>query len=354
VLDCDNTLWGGIIGEDLLGGIHLDPHSYPGKVYWRAQQDFLSLERQGVLLCLNSKNNATDVDEVLEKHPFAVLRHEHLAARKVNWTDKVSNLRAIAEELNIGLDSLVFVDDSDFECEAVRTALPMVRVFQVPKALPEYASVVREIRELFLAGGVSAESRSKTAQYRQRQAALESSAQFASHEEYLTSLDLRVQVARDDRANVPRISELTLKSNQFNLTTLRQSPAEIQQRMDGDSGTVYSLTVSDRFGSAGLTGVALVSWDAEVARLDAFLMSCRVIGRGVEFCFWPLIVDDAKRRHCRYFEAEYRPTAKNAQVANFCERLGLESSIGADGVKRYRAALDDLKPPPNDWIKVIE
>ncbi len=354
VLDCDNTLWGGIIGEDLLGGIQLDPHSYPGKVYWRAQQEFLSLERQGVLLCLNSKNNAADVDEVLEKHPFAVLRHEHLATRKVNWTDKVSNLRAIAEELNIGLDSLVFVDDSDFECEAVRTALPMVKVFQVPKALPEYAGIVREIRELFLAGGVSAESRSKTAQYRQRQAAIESSAQFATQEEYLASLDLRVQVARDDRASVPRISELTLKSNQFNLTTLRQSPAEIQQRMDAETGTVYSLTVADRFGSAGLTGVALLSWDGEVARLDAFLMSCRVIGRGVEFCFWPLIVADAKRRGCRFFEAEFRPTTKNAQVADFCERLGLAASPEADGVKRYRAPLDDLKPPPSDWIKVIE
>jgi FkbH-like protein len=236
----------------------------------------------------------------------------------------------------------------------VRNALPMVRVFQVPKALSEYAGVVKEIRELFLAGGVSVESRSKTAQYRQRQAAIESSAKFATQEEYLASLDLRVQVVRDDRANVPRISELTLKSNQFNLTTLRQSPAEIQQRMEGDSGTVYSLTVLDRFGSAGLTGVALVSWDAEVARLDAFLMSCRVIGRGVEFCFWPLIVDDAKQLGCLYFEAEYRPTNKNAQVADFCERLGLEPRVGVDGVKRYRAALDDLKPPPNDWIKVIE
>lgn len=354
VLDCDNTLWGGIIGEDLLGGIQLDPHCYPGKVYWHAQQDFLSLERQGVLLCLNSKNNAADVDEVLKNHPFAVLRHEHLAVSKLNWTDKVSNLRAIAEELNIGLDSLVFVDDSDFECEAVRTALPMVRVFQVPKALPDYGGVMREIRELFLAGGVSVESRSKTAQYRQRQAALESSAQFETQEEYLASLDLRVQVARDDRGNVPRISELTLKSNQFNLTTLRQSPAEIQQRMDRDSDTVYSLTVSDRFGSAGLTGVALVCWDGEVARLDAFLMSCRVIGRGIEFCFWPHIVEDAKRRGCLYFEAEYRPTSKNAQVADFFECFGLEPHNGAEGVKRYRAALNALKPPPNDWIKVIE
>jgi FkbH-like protein len=354
MLDCDNTLWGGIIGEDLLGGIQLDPHSYPGKVYWRVQQEFLSLERQGVLLCLNSKNNAADVDEVLEKHPFTVLRHEHLAARKVNWTDKVSNLRAIAEELNIGLESLVFVDDSDFECEAVRTALPMVKVFQVPKALPEYAGVVHEIRELFLAGGVSAESRSKTAKYRQRQAAIESSTQFATQEEYLASLDMRVRVACDDRANVPRISELTLKSNQFNLTTLRQSPAEIQHRMDAETGTVYSLTVADRFGSAGLTGVALLSWDAEVARLDAFLMSCRVIGRGVEFCFWSRIVADAKRQGCRSFEAEFRPTAKNAQVAEFCERLGLVPSLDTDGVKRYRAALDDLKPPPTDWIKVIE
>lgn len=354
VLDCDNTLWGGIIGEDLLEGIKLDPHSYPGRVFWQAQQAFLALERQGVLLCLCSKNNPEDVDEVLDKHPASVLRREHIAARQVNWTDKVSNLQAIARELNIGLDSLVFIDDSDFECNAVRSALPAVRVFQVPKTLSDYPRLLGEIRELFLAGGISAESRSKTAQYRQRQEAAESSAQFETNEQYLASLDLRVQLARDDAASLARISELTLKSNQFNLTTLRQSPAEIRQRIDSESGTVYSLDVSDRFGDAGLTGVVLASWQGETARIDAFLMSCRVIGRGVEFCFWPALAEDARRHGCHIIEAEYRPTAKNAQVADFYDRLGLPLVAEDQGTRVYRAALDSFTPPPIDWIKVTQ
>lgn len=354
VLDCDNTLWGGIIGEDLIEGIKLDPHSYPGRVFWQAQQAFLALERQGVLLCLCSKNNPEDVDEVLDKHPNSVLRREHIAARQVNWTDKVSNLQAIARELNIGLDSLVFIDDSDFECNAVRSALPAVRVFQVPKALTDYPRLLTEIRELFLAGGISAESRSKTAQYRQRQEAAESSAQFETNEQYLASLDLRVQLSRDDAANLARISELTLKSNQFNLTTLRQSPAEIRQRIDSAAGAVYSLGVSDRFGNAGLTGVVLASWQGETAKIDAFLMSCRVIGRGVEFCFWPALAEDARRHGCRVIEAEYRPTAKNAQVADFYDRLGLSLVAEDNGTRYYRAALDSFTPPPIDWIKVTQ
>lgn len=354
VLDCDNTLWGGIIGEDLLDGIKLSPHSYPGRVFWQAQQVFLALERQGVLLCLCSKNNPEDVDEVLEKHPDAVLRREHIAARQVNWTDKVSNLKAIAQELNIGLDSLVFIDDSDFECNAVRSALPAVRVFQVPKNFTDYPRLLDEIRELFLAGGISAESRSKTAQYRQRQEAAQASAQFETNEQYLASLDLRVQLSRDEEASLARISELTLKSNQFNLTTLRQSPAEIRQRIDSDTGTVYSLGVSDRFGNAGLTGVVLASWLGETAKIDAFLMSCRVIGRGVEFCFWPALAEDARRRGCRFLEAEYRPTAKNAQVADFYDRLGLPLVSEDNGTRRYRTALDRFNPSPIDWIKVSQ
>lgn len=354
VLDCDNTLWGGIVGEDLLDGIRLDPHSYPGRVYWQAQQHFLSLERQGVLLCLCSKNNPQDVDEVLDKHPFSILRRENLALRKVNWIDKARNIRAIAEELNIGLDSLVFLDDSDFECNAIRAELPMVRVFQVPRNLADYEQTLNHIRELFLAGGVSAESRSKTAQYRQRQEAAEERSRFSTHEEYLASLGLEVALARNDAGNVARISELTLKSNQFNLTTLRQSTADIERRMRSPSDTVYSLTVVDRFGSAGLTGVALLRWVGDSAQVDAFLMSCRVIGRGVEFCFWPQVVADARSRGCHRIEAEYRPTAKNGQVADFYDRLGLRLVSEDNGVKRYRAELDEFTPPPTEWIKINE
>jgi FkbH-like protein len=352
VLDCDNTLWGGVVGEDLLAGIQLDPHSHPGKVYWRAQQAFLALERQGVLLCLCSKNNAADVDEVLDRHPHAVIRREHVAASRVNWQDKVSNLRSIAEELNIGLDSLVFVDDSAYECEAVRSALPMVRVVQVPAAITDYPRELQAVSRLFLAGGVSAESRSKTAQYRQRRAAAEAGAEFESHEAYLASLGLQVTLARDDRAQLARLSELTQKSNQFNLTTLRQTPAEIEQRMAGGQGAVFSLTVRDRFGDAGLTGIALLAWQGEVARVDAFLMSCRVIGRGVEFAVWPALAEAARRQGCTTLEACYRPTPKNAQVADFYDRLGLPLVDSVDGARQYRIALADFHPPTPDWIQV--
>lgn len=352
VLDCDNTLWGGVVGEDLVDGIKLDPHAYPGRVYWQAQLAYAALERQGMLLCLCSKNNPQDVDEVLQRHPNQVLSESRITLKKVNWTDKVTNLREIASELNIGLDSLVFVDDSDFECASVRTALPQVRVFQVPKALPDYGRVLREISELFLAGGVSDESRSKTEQYRQIQLASNEQSLYASQEDYLASLELKVNLRRNSMADIARISELTQKSNQFNLTTLRLTPGEIQDRMQGDEGCVYSLTVADRFGSAGLTGVAIVDRRDDVARIAAFLMSCRVIGRGVEFSIWPHIAAEALRRGCRILEAEYRPTAKNAQVADFFDRLGIPLVEGDDGVKRYRVSLDEFQPSKADWIKV--
>lgn len=352
VLDCDNTLWGGIVGEDLVEGIRLDPHAYPGRVYWQVQQAFAALERQGVLLCLCSKNNPADVDEVLNEHPHAVIRPGQIAARYVNWCDKVENLTALARDMNLGLDSLVFVDDSPFECEAVRAALPMVRVFQVPQKLSDYPRLAHEIAELFLAGGVSAESRSKTEQYQRRRAAQVEEARFASQEAYLASLDLRVTLARDEQEQVSRISELTLKSNQFNLTTLRQAPTEIVARMQDPAAAVYSLHVEDRFGKAGLTGVVLVRWAPPTLHVDAFLMSCRVIGRGVEFCFWPTLFDEARARGCRSVEASFVPSAKNAQVEDFYDRLGLPLREERDGVRHYRAELDAVRLRAIDWIQV--
>lgn len=352
VLDCDNTLWGGIVGEDGPDGIAIDPHSYPGRVFWRAQLDFLALERQGVLLCLCSKNNAADVDEVLVHHPGMVLRPQHIATARVNWDDKASNLRAIAQQLNIGLDSLVFVDDSAFECESVRSALPMVQVLQVPAQPSDYAQLTHTLKSMFLAGGVSAESRDKTAQYRQRDAAEQARSQFASHEDYLASLQLSVAIACNDEANVDRISELTQKSNQFNLTTLRQSPADILQRMRQADRWVLSLTVADRFGSAGLTGVVLARKLEQTLVIDALLMSCRVIGRGVEFALWPALVDLAAAQGCHAIEARYIASRKNAQVADFYDRAGLALHNDQPDHKVYRQLLADFQPKTIAWIQV--
>ncbi|WP_373989509.1 HAD-IIIC family phosphatase [Duganella sp. BuS-21] len=355
-LDCDNTLWGGVIGEDLLNGIKLGPYDYPGNIFWRMQQEFAALERQGIVLALVTKNNPADVDEVLQKHPDMVLKEAQLVAKKVNWEDKPSNLRALAKELNVGLDSIVFLDDSSFECEAVRQQLPMVKTVQVPATLSDYPRVVAEIKTLFLAGGISADSKGKTEQYRQRAGTEELKAQFDSQEDYLASLELKVELTRNARASAARISELSQKSNQFNLTTTRYSVAEIEQMMDSDGENkhaVYSLVVGDKFGNAGLTGVAVLRYEGATAFVENFLMSCRVIGRGVETGIWTRIVADAVARGCTELRAEYIPSAKNAQVADFYGRLGMPAcEETSEGVRRYAIAAADFAAPANPWIEM--
>lgn len=352
-LDCDNTLWGGIIGEDLMQGIELDPFDYPGNVYWRVQNELVALERSGVLLCLCTKNNPDDVDEVFERHPAAILKEHHFVLKRVNWSDKITNLQQIAADLNIGLDSIVFLDDSEFECAAVRSQLPMVRTFQVPSVLSDFPRVIAQIRELFLAGGISAESRSKTEQYRQRAQSAEIATNFTSNEEFLASLGLRVELTRNAMGSAPRISELTMKSNQFNLTTRRYSVSEVLELMEGPNSTVYSMVVSDKFGSAGLTGVLVVRWEGRKAVVDSLLMSCRVIGRGVEFAIWEAVREDALERECDTLVAEYRPTQKNTQAANFFERLSLQCVSTDGGTRRYETSIAAFTPPVNEWIEVV-
>ena len=353
VLDCDNTLWGGVIGEDLLGGIKLGPYDYPGNIFWRMQHEFAALERNGILLCLCSKNNPADVEEVIQKHPDMVLRGTQIVIKKVNWNDKSGNLRELAKELNIGLDSMVFLDDSSFECEAVRQQLPMVKVMQVPAILSEYPRVVREIKELFLAGGISADSSGKTEQYRQRAGAEEIKAQFESQDAYLASLEMKVEMTCNARASIARISELSMKSNQFNLTTRRYSVAEVTHMMQAPAYAVYSLVVADKFGNAGLTGVVVIRYVDGVANVDNFFMSCRVIGRGVEMGIWTRIAADATGRGCSELRAEFIPSAKNAQVADFYDRLGLPLIADTgEGERRYSTVTTIFAPPEASWIEI--
>ena len=351
-LDCDNTLWGGIIGEDLVEGIKLDPYDHPGNVYWRAQQAISSLEKQGLILCLCTKNNPADVEEVFKSHPNMVLKESQIAARRVNWTDKVANLQALAEELNLGLDSFIFLDDSPVEAESVRARLPMVKMVQVPAALADYLAAIEEVERLFLAGGVSADSRSKTEQYRARAAAADAQASFASHEDYLASLELEAEIHVDRPSEAPRISELSLKSNQFNLTTRRYSEGEVLALMERPDSEVLSVTVRNKFGNSGLTGILVLKFEGETARVENFLMSCRVLGQGVEFAVWEEIARRASGRGCERIEADYLPTAKNGQAADFYDRLGLALQREEDGARHYAQALEDFRPPSSPWVKV--
>lgn len=352
ILDCDNTLWGGIIGEDLLDGIKLSPYDYPGNIFWHAQSVFAALEHNGVLICLCSKNNPEDVADVFRRHPEMLLRDRQIVIKKINWNDKVSNLQEIAQELNIGLDSLVFLDDSPFECEAVRSQLPMVRTFQVPANISEYSVLLASVRDLFLGRGISSESKGKTEQYRLRAEAEQLRARSGNQEEYLRSLGLKVEIVKNATQSVARISELSQKSNQFNLTTKRYGESDILQLMGDPNAAVFSLTVSDKFGNHGLTGVVIMSYRGEVASVDAFLMSCRVIGRGIEFAIWDSIFHDARLHHCKQVVAEYMPSLKNAQVADFFDRLGLTMVAEKDGAKRYKRSLETQSPYNSSWIEV--
>ncbi len=353
VLDCDNTLWGGVIGEDLIGGIKLSPDAYPGNVYWQAQAEFLNLQRSGVLLCLATKNEPADVEAVLADHPHQLIRDRHVVVKRANWGDKVDSLVGIAHELNIGLDSLVFVDDSEFECASVRERLPMVTTFTVPKNPYDYPALAREVCDLFLAGRPAGGNGSeKTEQYRIRAQAVELEESHATREEYLASLGLAVELRRNPHDAVTRIAQLTQKSNQFNLTTHRYTEAEIADLIDSPTATVYTLGVSDRFGDSGLTGVAIVRYGGVQAQVDTFLMSCRVLGRGVELSPWATIVADARARGAYTLTAEWRRTARNDQVERFFDDLGLECVSGGDDARRYTAGLKGLAFPVPTHIEV--
>jgi len=353
VLDCDNTLWGGVVGEDGLEGIHLDPHDAPGNLFWRVQNELLGLEQRGVLLCLCSKNNSEDVHAVLDHHPHAVLRREHFAASQVNWTDKVQNLKALAEKLNIGLESMVFLDDSPVECEAVRMQLP-VRTFQVPPRASDYLRVIDEIKSLFPTAAESLEATSKTGQYRLIEQAESLRAASESHESYLASLQVVVSTTRDVRGHAARASELSMKSNQFNLTTRRYTESEIRSAMEDPGWTVYTISVAHRFGDSGITGVLIMHWDGDQARVDSFLLSCRVLGLGVERVIWPRIREEALRRGCHFLVGEYLPTPKNAQTAPFYENLGLTPlDPGPDGAQCFKIELCAFSPQPPPWIEVL-
>ena len=353
VLDADNTLWGGILGEDPLDELKLGPHDYPGNIYWYAQQEFLALQKRGVLLCLCSKNNPADVEAVLLDHPEMVLREPHFVATRVNWDDKVTNIRRIAADLNIGLDSLVYLDDSAFECEAVRGQLPMVRTLQVPANVYEYPALIHHVKELFLSGGVSSESAAKTEQYRLRALAEGERQRFASQEEYLASLGLKVELRRGEQEAIKRIAELTQKSNQFNLTTRRYSEEQIRELMASAAAEVYSIHVRDKFGDSGLTGVVILRYEGEAVAVDSCLLSCRVIGRGVELSVWESLFRQAAARGIRTVRAEYLATAKNSQTRDFYDRLGLSLTSENDRRRSYHATLGELQLPAVPHIEVV-
>ncbi len=346
LLDCDNTLWRGIIGEDGMHGIEMSASSNKGKPYHDVQQVAKFLAANGVILVLVSKNNLNDVEEVFNKHDSMVLKPEDIVLWKVNWKDKITNIREVAKELNIGLDSLVFVDDSDFEVNLIRQQIPEVLTLQVPKQAFDYKNVFTEMALAHFNLAKTEEDKNKVRQYSEQFEREQEKQKFSSTDEYIKSLQIKVTMKLNDADNLTRLAQLTQKTNQFNLTTRRYTDTDIEHFLNDTGYFVFSCCVSDKFGDSGITVMSIVTQDAEKvneAQIDTFLMSCRVIGRKIESAVIMEIINFLKAKGFTKVLASYIPTAKNNQVSEFYESCGFKLKTQDEGYKQYELALSNYE-----------
>ena len=355
VLDCDDTLWGGIIGEDGLAGIKLGK-TYPGTAYYEFQQEILNLYSRGIILALCSKNNEDDVWEVFRKHPDMVLKEEHIATVQINWGDKAANLRQIALDLNIGLDSLVFMDDSEFEVDLIRQELPEVEAIHLPRnKAVEYRDILASCG-LFDTLTLSEEDKKRGAMYKAEATRKKFQAESTDMKTYYKSLEMELEISFPDDFSIPRVAQLTQKTNQFNLTTKRYSESDIKDLINGGESDVIYLKLKDKFGDSGIVGTCILKYKDEKTVFDSFLLSCRVLGRGVEDAFLIHALKLAKKRGCKIAVGEYYATRKNAQVADFYSKHGFhevnEKQSDQDGCFQYSLETD-IRPEP-DFFKNID
>lgn len=354
IFDCDNTLWKGILGEDGFDKIEMSPRTKDGSIFSEIQSIALSLNKQGILIGLCSKNNPKDIDEVINSHPDMKLREEHITINKSNWLDKITNLRQIAKELNIGLDSLVFIDDSSFEVNLIKEHLPEITVLQVPERLHEYPKMLRENTGLFYNTSLTEEDKKKIGMYTQHVKRENVRKEFTNIDDYLPSLELKMTIYEDDKTIIPRMSQMSQKTNQFNLTTKRYTEGDIRNFILSNDTKVLAFSVSDKLGDSGVTGLCIINFDTtnKTADIDTFLMSCRIIGRNVEYAFIEYLIDYLKYNKIENVTAKYIPTQKNEQVKEFYDKCLFSLIKSNNGIKDYALFVDEYKPKKIKYIEV--
>ncbi len=352
VVDCDNTLWGGIIGEDGIEGIAIGPDS-PGREYVDLQKAILELYQQGVILAINSKNNIEDVMAVLNDHPHMLLKEKHFAAIKANWNDKPFNMGKIAEQLNIGIDSFVFLDDNPAERAMMRQMLPQIVTVELPENPSLFSRTLRESNE-FAKAFITEDDQKRGQIYAAQRKRSEAKDKAASLEDFLKSLNMEVTIRRSEKKDVKRVSQLTCRTNQFNLTTRRYSESDIDNILSDDNKFVYVLGLKDKFGDNGTVGVAITVRTDDSLRIDAFLLSCRVIGRGLEDALVQRILADAKKEGIKTILAEYIGTPKNNLVACLWEKMGFKVIEKNQDGSKWKFDMSVFNPKKIKCLKVID
>lgn len=347
VVDMDDTLWGGVIGEVGLAGLALGEDGI-GRAFQDFQRELLKLADTGVLLAVCSKNNPDDAWSPFERHPGMVLERKHLVASRVNWQDKATNLRELAQELNLGIDSFVFLDDNPVERELVRQMLPEVLVPELPEdpvlrpAFVRSASWFHRLR-------VTSEDRQRGESYRVQKLGTDLRAASTTFEDFLTSLAQEVTIEPVNEASIGRAVQLCQRTNQFNLTTPRYTLVDLEQFLRNPAIELHTLSVRDRFGDHGITGLAIVRYVEDRAEIDTLLLSCRVLGRRIEDVLLSYLAGRARDRGARQLVGKYIATPKNNQVRT----LFADRGFTARGNEEFVLDLTATQLPHPTEIKLI-
>ena len=349
VTDLDNTLWGGVVGEDGIEGIQVG-RDYPGAAWLELQRAMLDLHRRGILLAVASKNNPQDALAALSSHPGMLLRPEHFSAMRLNWMDKAAGLREIAAELNVGVDSLAFLDDNPAERQRIRLELPEAAVIELPADPLGYARALRDC-PLFERLAISEEDSARSVYYSGQRRRDEARQSAASLEEFYHSLGQKVEIAPLAPATLVRAAQLTRKTNQFNLTTRRWTEPAMAEFAAEPGCHVWTVRVSDRFGDNGIVGLAMTRHTGPECELDTFLLSCRVIGRTVETAVLAFLAAHNRALGVERLTGRFLPTPKNAPAAGFYRSHGFQPAEGSESL--WTLALAEASIPCPPWIELV-
>ena len=335
VVDLDNTLWGGILGEDGKEGLKIGPGDPLGEAFYDFQHYIISLKQRGVILAICSKNNEADVLSAFEKLEMPISL-EDFSAHAINWQPKYEGIQKISKKLNLGLNSLVFIDDSDMECSVTREALPEVEVVQLPKDPADYIDTLSKLN-YFEKLYITDEDKQKTKLYKENSKRDEYREDVGDLDSYLKKLETKVCIKIATESELVRLHQLFSKTNQFNLTTKRYSSPELQNFISSSQHVFAYISVEDRFGNLGIVGTYLIEKDAGIARIDSFILSCRAMGRKVETTVMNFVKENIfEMDDINSLSANYLPTEKNIPAEKFYEDQGFEvSSHMPGGGKEY-------------------
>jgi FkbH-like protein len=351
VLDLDNTLWGGVLGEEGVHGIQLGSE-YPGSAYVAFQETILNLHKRGVILAVATKNNPADVDEVFAHHPYMLLKKENFASLQIHWKPKSESVAEISKRLNIGLEHMVLVDDNPVECEEVAQALPMVVAICLPKQPEHFVQALLQ-EGLFDSLSFSAEDRRRGELYRQHEQVETLRQRSGTLEDFYRSLKMEVSFSAVGKTSLGRSVQLTQKTNQFNLTTLRYGESDFVARMKDPDWLLVTVGVRDHFGDNGIVGLIMARSNGDALDVDTFLLSCRVIGRTIETAMLAYLCDQASRRGLQWVRGRVIPTAKNGPARDLYERHGFQKlAEDQSGETSWALDLSGGRITWPDWMRV--